>query len=184
MRPVIPLQSVMRSPVVAGLGQAALAGGLSAYGNVAEENDRSKGDQRMILESALAALGAGIAASRMRDLMNRQASPLAARIDAQLQARYPAARQSMSAAYQGNSFLRGIPPETLLGIASTSTAAALGAGIGSGAVAPFVADQLGMVQMPGSWTARAHDWNWDRQIPADEAIAQAVAQRLAEMGAS
>ena len=179
-----PLQSIMRAPVTAGLGQAALAGGLSAYGNVAEENDRSKGDQRMILESALAALGAGIAASRMRDVMNRQSSPLAARIAAQLQARYPAARQSMSAAYQGNSLLRRIPPETMLGLAGTSAAAALGAGILGGSVAPFAADQLGMLQVPGSWTARAHDWNWDRQVPADEAIAQAVAQRLAEMGAS
>ena len=124
MRHVIPPQSVMRAPVVAGLGQAALAGGMSAYGNVAEENDRSKGDQRMILESALAALGAGIAASRMRDVMNRQSSPLAARIDAKLQARYPAARQSMSAAYKGNSLLRRIPPETMLGLAGTSAAAA------------------------------------------------------------
>jgi hypothetical protein len=180
----IPLQSVMRAPVAVGLGQAALAGGLSAYGNVAEENDRSKGDQRMILESALAALGAGVAAAKMRGVMNRQAAPLAARIDAHLQARHPAARQSIKSAYQGNELLRRIPPETLLGLTGTSAAAALGAGVLGGAVAPFAADQLGLLQAPGSWTRRAHDWNWDRQIQMEEAIAQAVTQRLAEMGAS
>jgi hypothetical protein len=47
-------QWLTREPMAAGMGQGILSAGLSAYGNVAEENDRNKGDQRMILESLLA----------------------------------------------------------------------------------------------------------------------------------
>lgn len=166
------------SPVAVGLGQAALAGGLSAYGNLAEENDRNKGDQRMILESALAALGGGIAAAKARSFMNRNAAPIVQQATQYLAARNPQVLDSARSAYQGSRLLRSLPPEAWVGLAGTSAAAAIGAGIAGGNVAPFVSDQLGLVGIPGAWTRRANDWNWDRQTEAEQRIAEEVLARL------
>lgn len=163
------------SPVVAGLGQGALAGGLSAYGNLAEENDRSKGDQRMILESALAALGAGVAAARVRRAMNGHGAALTQEVTQRLRQASPTRFAGAKAFYQGSPLLSKLTPEQWMNLTATSLAAGVGAGIGGGGVAPFLANQFGLLQIPGSWTQRANDWNWDRQIPAEAAAAQQIA---------
>jgi hypothetical protein len=165
------------SPWAAGLGQGALSAGLSAYGNVAEENDRSKGDQRMILESALAALGAGMAGFKMRKAMNGNAAHIIADLKQQGQVHAPKQLAALRSAYQNSSLLKRLSPEQWLNLGATTAAAGLGSSVGGGMVAPFVADQLGLVGVPGSWTRRANDWNWDRQIPLEQAIAAEIARR-------
>jgi hypothetical protein len=166
------------SPLVAGLGQGALAGGLSAYGNLAEENDRSKGDQRMMLESALAALGGGWAASSARRVMNGRAAAITQAMAQRARQASPTRFAAAKTFYQGNRLLSGMPPEQWVNLAATSLAAGAGAGIGGASVAPFLADQLGLAQVPGSWTQRANDWNWDRQIESEKRIADLVLANL------
>ena len=173
---------LMREPVAVGLGQGALAAGLSAYGNLAEENDRNKGDQRMILESLLAGAGGGLAAAKARQFMNQRSVGMTNQVLGAAKAAYPQAYAQAQRVYHASPLAGKMPPAALATLAATSLAASAGAGIGGSNVAPFLADQAGLLQVPGSWTQRANDWNWDRQIPAEEAIAQAVAQRLVEMG--
>jgi hypothetical protein len=159
------------SPWSAGLGQGALAGGLSAYGNVAEENERSKGEQRMILESALAALGGGVSAYRTRMAMNGNAIHLLNAIKAKGQTVAPGRLAALQNLHRSNPLLKQLPAEQWLNLGVTSVGAGLGSMVGGGMLAPFVADQLGLLQVPGNWTRRAHDWNWDRQIPLEQAMA-------------
>lgn len=177
-------QWLMREPMAAGMGQGVLSAGLSAYGNLAEENDRNKGDQRMILESLLAGAGGGLAAAKARQLMNRKSVAMTGQALEALKARHPQVHGRLQQAYHSSPLAGRVSPSTLMNLGATSLAAGVGAGIGGSNLAPFLADQAGLLQVPGSWTQRADDWNWDRQIPAEEAVAQAVAQRLAEMGVS
>jgi hypothetical protein len=179
-----PAALAVTTPLVAGLGQGVLHGGLSAYGNLAEENDRSKGDQRMILESVLAALGGGLAGFHGRRMLNGHAGRITQALkDRARQAspqRFAAAKQF----YQGNPILNRLSPEQWVNLVGTSMAAGAGAGIAGGNLAPFLADQLGLLQMPGSWTARADDWNWDRQTEVERQIADQVLARLQAGGAA
>lgn len=170
------------SPLVAGVGQGALAGGLSAYGNLAEENDRSKGDQRMMLESALAALGGGWAASSARRVMNGRAAAVTRAMAQKARQASPTRSAAAKAFYQGNRLLNSMPPEQWVNLAATSLAAGAGAGIGGASIAPFLADQLGLAQVPGSWTRRANDWNWDRQTVSEERVVQQILAELQARG--
>ena len=171
-------QFMQRSPLVAGVGQGALAAGLSAYGNLADENDRSKGDQRMILEAALAALGGGLAAGGARQFMNQHSVPMTRRLQQMAQRADPVKYAGLQSAYQASPLAGRIPPAALMNLAATSLAAGAGAGIGGVNVAPAVADQMGLMQAPGSWTRRANDWNWDRQTEAEQRIAEEILSRL------
>jgi len=175
---------LMKEPMTAGLGQGALAAGLSAYGNLAEENDRSKGDQRMILESLLAGAGGGLAAAKARQFMNRNSAGMTSQVLQGARAAYPQTYAHAQQAYRGSPLVGQVPPAVLANLAATSLAGSIGAGIGGSGVASFLSNQAQLMQLPGSWTQRANDWNWDRQIVAEEAVAQAIAQRLAELGAS
>ena len=168
---------MQRSPWVAGAGQGALAAGFSAYGNLAEENDRSKGDQRMILEAALAGLGGALAAGGVRRLMNTHSGAITGRLQQVAQRANPEAYAGLRSAYQASSLAKRVPPAALM-----SLAAGAGASLGGASVAPFAADQLGLVQAPGSWTRRANDWNWDRQTAAEQRIADEILARLQEQG--
>ena len=173
---------MQRSPWVAGAGQGALAAGLSAYGNLAEENDRSKGDQRMILEAALAGLGGALAAGGVRRLMNTHSGAITGRLQQVAQRANPEAYAGLRSAYQASPLAKRVPPAALMSLAATSLAAGAGASLGGASVAPFAADQLGLVQAPGSWTRRADDWNWDRQTAAEQRIADEILARLQEQG--
>lgn len=175
------MNPALMAPIVAGLGQGALHGGLSAYGNLAAENDRSKGDQRMILESALAALGAGIAGHRGRQFFNSNAASIARAAIDRAQRTAPGRFAAARARYQAGP-LSALTPGQWVNLAGTSLAAGAGAGAGGSIAAPLLADQLGLVQAPGSWTRRADDWNWDRQFALEGQIADEVARRLGETG--
>jgi len=175
-------QFMQRSPWVAGAGQGALAAGLSVYGNLAEENDRSKGDQRMILEAVLAGLGGGLAAGGARRFMNTHSVPMTGRLQQMVQSADPKAYAGLQAAYQASPLAGRVPPAALMNLAATSLAAGAGAGLGGANVAPFVADQLALARAPGSWTRRANDWNWDRQTEAEQRIAEEILSRLQQQG--
>lgn len=170
------------SPLVAGLGQAGIAGGLSAYGNLAEENDRTKGDQRMILESALAALGGGLAAFGTRRAMNDRAGAMVRGLAQRASQASPTRFAAAKAFYQGNPILNRLPPEQWMNLAATTLAAGAGAGIGGATVAPVLANQLALVRAPGSWTQRANDWNWDRQIESEKLVAERILAELQARG--
>jgi hypothetical protein len=98
-------------------------------------------------------------------------------------AAYPQTYGKVRQLYHASPLAGRMPPSALMTLAATSLAAGAGAGLGGVNLAGFLSDQAGVLQVPGAWTERADDWNWDRQIPVEEAIAQAVAQRLAEKGA-
>jgi hypothetical protein len=167
-----------QSPWIAGLGQGALAGGLSAYGNLAEENDRNKGDQRMMLESALAALGGGMAAFGAKRAMNANASGIVAAVKQRAMQASPARFAAAKQLYAANPILNRLTPEQWTTLAATGLAAGAGAGLGGANIAPFLSDQMGLIQAPGSWTRRANDWNWDRQIASEQAIAEEIMRRM------
>lgn len=169
------VQRLAGSVLLAGLGQGALASGLSAYGNVANENDRSKGNQRMILESIMAALGAGTAAALARHKMNGYGRDIVQAANRRMTAMAPQTAANLKRSYRDSRLLSLLPPEAWLNMAATTAAAGVGTGLG-GWTADQASDLLGLANAPGSWTERANDWNWDHQLPLEQAQLQAVLQ--------
>lgn len=168
----------------ASIAQGALSAGLSAYGNVSQENDRSKGDQRMILESIMAALGSGVSGGIARHMMSKRYSAPAVQLGKLfLAAKDPQRLAALRTAFKDNPLLRHTSPEGLMTLAGATLGSAVGAGIGGAALAPAIADQLGVVLAPGDWTRRANDWNWDRQIAMEQAIADRVLAGMATSAA-
>jgi hypothetical protein len=94
----------------------------------------------------------------------------------------PVKYAGLQSAYQASPLAGRVPPAALMNLAATSLAAGVGAGIGGANVAPAVADQMGLMQAPGSWTRRANDWNWDRQTEAEQRIAEEILSRLQQQG--
>jgi hypothetical protein len=172
------VSQAIRHPIVAALGQGALGAGLSIYGNLANENDRVKGDSRLILETALAGLGAAALGGGVRHLANKHSPAITGKVMGHVKAKAPKAYANIQQNYRNNRLVGGLEPSAVASAVASSIAAGIGAGIGGGSVAPVLADQASLALLPGSWTKRANEWNWDRQMAQNEEANRFLNEKL------
>lgn len=167
----------IRNPIVTGLGQGALAAGMSAYNSAANEDYRNEGDQRIIAKAVAAGLMAGLGSGAMRFAAQKYGRPLADKGLAVASKQAPELTKSLTDMYQANAATNRIPILPVAeGLGVTAIASMLG-GIGANTVGDAVADAAGVAQntgMPigGSWTNRANEWNWDKETAKQQAIAE------------
>lgn len=167
---------VIQNPIVTGLGQGALAAGMSAYNSAANEDYRNEGDQRIISKAIAAGLMAGLGSGAMRFAAGKYGKPLADKGLAIAKERAPKLTQSLTDAYQANAATSKIPLLPIAeGLGVTAVASLLG-GLGANTIGDAAADLIGVAQntgMPigGSWTSRANEWNWDKETAKQQAIA-------------
>lgn len=135
--------------------------GLSAYGNALAQNELEKSDARLVLESALAGLGAGAAGVAARRLI----VPAARRGFQQMSAPRQAQIRAVLAANPEINNLRAYLPG-LAGVAG----AGVGAGLAGGVLAPFIAGNLNLLGLPG-WSGRQQDFYEQDQSSAPLAAA-------------
>ena len=175
-----------RNPIVTGLGQGALAAGLSAYNSAANEDYRTEGDQRIISKAVAAGLMAGLGSGGMRYMMKNHAAPLAKKGIVLANKYAPGLTSKAKEMYTANAAASRIPLLPVAEALGVTTAATMLGGIGANTVGDGVADLIGIAQntgapIGGSWTARANEWNWDKETEKQQAIADyqaAVNQQL------
>ena len=141
-------------PGVAIPAAALMHGGLSAYGNALNENQLEKADGRMVLESLLAALGAGAGALGARSITKR-----AGRYASQLPAQQ---REAIKQVLKENPELEHVR-QALPSVTGFLVGGA-GAGIAGNALAPLIAGNLNLVGVP-SMSGRQQDY-YEEDQPA------------------
>lgn len=143
--------------------------GLSAYGNALAQNELEKSDARLVLESAMAGLGAGAAGLAARRLI----VPAARR---GFQAMQPAQQAQIRAVLAANPEINNLRAY-LPGIAGVA-GAGMGAGFAGGILAPFIAGNLNLLGVPG-WSGRQQDFYEQDQSSAP--LAKADLQAIQEL---
>tara|TARA_Y100000361_G_C11120370_1_gene322863 strand:- start:643 stop:1170 length:528 start_codon:yes stop_codon:yes gene_type:complete len=154
-------------PGVAIPAAALLHGGLSAYGNALNENQLEKADGRLVLESLLAALGAGAGALGARSITKR-----AGRYASQLpEQKKEAIKQVLKQNPELEHLRQALPSVTgfLVGGA--------GAGIAGNAIAPLIAGNLHLVGVP-SMSGRQQDYYEEDQPSLSQNELQQIAALL------
>lgn len=121
-------------PAIAVPASMALHGGASAYGNVLQENQLQKADGRMILESIMAALGAGAGVLGAASINKRIRAPQYRQLRTNLKRKIPTNLQTPVTAVAPN-------------VVSLALAGA-GGGIAGANLAPFLANNLNAVGVP------------------------------------
>lgn len=166
-RKLVLSKDLLSRPEVAVPAAALLHGGLSAYGNVLNENQLEKADGRMVLESLLAALGAGAGALGARSITKR-AGRYASQLPAQ---RKEAIKQVLQQNPELEHMRQALPSVTGFLIGGT------GAGIAGNALAPFIAGNLNLVGIP-SMSGRQQDYYEEDQPALSEEDLRSIAEML------
>lgn len=147
----------LSQPAIAIPSSMALHAGASAYGNVLNENQLEKSDGRMILESIMAALGAGIGVTGAHKLNKSLQAGTLKPTRVAVQRALP--RQARTP------IMQVAPNLASLGLSG------VGAGIAGNALAPFLAGNLNAIGVP-SMSGRQQDFYEEDQpgAPIDEEV--------------
>lgn len=124
----------LSQPAIAIPASMALHGGASAYGNVLNENQLQKSDGRMVLESVMAALGAGAGVAGAARLNKAIRRPEFRSLRTNIKRQMPTSIQTPATAVAPN----------LVSLALSGA----GGGIAGANLAPFLASNLNAVGVP------------------------------------
>ena len=169
-----PVKQVLADPRVNIPATMLAQAGLSAYGNALEENQNEKADGRLILESLMAALGAGTGAVTARRVGRIAPDVIQSAIPARNRVMI---RRALAQNPEIDKLRQAMPA---LGAIAASSA---GAGFAGGALAPFIASNLNALGAP-SMSGRQQDYyEEDRPAISNEEIAailEAISQAESE----